>query len=212
MNIIEQYKHLRKTQVELHSKILDKYVSAEDFKKYTEVLGIVENKKIVLEANSEKDAILDLNIYGKLRDGKSALSEFMEHDIDCNELEEKVLEAMKKSDNLLYEVVEVNSEEKFVILKDVFNDNEPIKIIDIGLSASINQNVLVFTRLIKLDEINITSGLGFIFSKKHKEYLVRKSRKISKKYKSGDPSVDRFIAFFHLNRIDGIHTIMENVI
>jgi len=44
----------------------------------------------------------------------------------------------------------------------------------------------------------MTSGLTFAFSKNHLEYLMQKSRKMTKKIQSGDMPGDRFIAFFKL--------------
>jgi len=51
---------------------------------------------------------------------------------------------------------------------------------------------------------SMTSGLGFLFSMNHKQYLLKRSRKLVKKTNSDDASMVRFIAFFHLNKLDGL--------
>jgi hypothetical protein len=57
----------------------------------------------------------------------------------------------------------------------------------------------------------MTSGLGFMFIINHKQYLLKRSRKLMKKIDSGDASIDRFIALFHLNRLDGLPTVFEKI-
>lgn len=54
MDLLDKYKKIREIQVMLHSKILDNCVSADDFNKSTEIMGIVKNKEVVLESNYEK--------------------------------------------------------------------------------------------------------------------------------------------------------------
>lgn len=89
--------------------------------------------------------------------------------------------------------------------------NESIKLIDIGMSENLNPNILLFTRLIHLNEFSMTSGLTLAFSKNHIDYLTQKSRKMIKKIQSGDDSVDKFIAFFNLNRLNGLPVLLEKV-
>jgi hypothetical protein len=211
MTILEKYKKYRQIQVELHGKILDRCVSADDFNKSTEIIGVVQNHTIVLESNEEKDAILDFNIYSRIKNGKSSVIQYAEQVAETNEFEEKLLTAMKTSDISLYEVVEIEKEKGIVDLKDVLNNTDIVKVIDIGLSESTNSNILIFTRLLHLDGFSMTSGLGFVFSKNHKQYLINRSRKLAKKINSGDPLADRFIAFFKLNRSDGLPIILEKV-
>ena len=83
--------------------------------------------------------------------------------------------------------------------------------IDIGMSENLNPNILLFTRLIHLNEFSMTSGLTLAFSKNHIEYLMQKARKMIKKIQSGNDSADRFIAFLNLNRINGLPVLLENV-
>jgi hypothetical protein len=212
MELLEKYKEYREIQIRLHSKILDTCVRADDFNKSTEIMGIVKNSEIVLESNYEKDVILDFNLYEKIKNGKNSVSEYIELEVETTPREEELLTAMKKSSTGLYEVVECEKEKGIVILKDVSNgSNDVIKVIDMGLSGSLNKNILVFTRLLHLDEITMTSGLGFIFTANHKQYLLKRSRKFMKKIDSGDASADRFIAFFQLNRSDGVPTVFQKI-
>ena len=69
----------------------------------------------------------------------------------------------------------------------------------------------MFTRLLHLKDFSMTSGLGFIFDPNHKDYILTRSRKMQKKIKSGDASVDRFVVYFHLNRSDGMPILYKDI-
>lgn len=206
MQLLEKYQEYRKLQVKLNDDILDKCVDSANFNKATEILGIVQNNAIVIESNYEKEVILDFNIYGNIRNGGNSVSKYIEQAKDSSEQEIELLAAMEKTDNLLYEVTKIDRDQGVLFLKEVLSDNDAVQVIDVGLSSGINENVLVFTRLIHLGEFSMTSGLVFCFLADHKQYLIKRSSKLMKKINSGDPSVDRFIAFFKLNRLDGVPT------
>lgn len=87
----------------------------------------------------------------------------------------------------LYEVEDIFEEEKVLIVNDILRgESNSIKLIDIGMSESIKINALVYTRLLHLDEFSMTSGLGFIFNSKHRDYILNRSRKMQEKIKTGD--------------------------
>ncbi|MBD2862444.1 hypothetical protein [Paenibacillus oceani] len=127
-------------------------------------------------------------------------------------MEKELLAAMLQSESSLYEITEVDQKEGVLVLHDVLHSsNQPVKLVDRGLSGSVQGSALVYTRLIHLEKFTMTSGLGFMFSMNHKDYILNRSRKMLKKTKHGDRSVDTFIVFFHLNRSDGLPVLFENV-
>lgn len=211
MEILGKYKEYRKIQTNLHSKILDKCVSPDDIYRTAELLGILKNNTIIIEADYENDAVYDFNVYEKIKDGKNSVSQYIELGEETIAQEDELLSVMVKTDTSLYEVVQCEKEKGLIILKDVLSDSyETFMVRDIGLST-ISKNFLVFTRLIHLDEFSMTSGLGFLFRENHKQYLLKRSKKLMKKVNSGDPSIDRFLAFFQLNRSDGLPTLYQTI-
>ncbi|TXK83546.1 hypothetical protein [Paenibacillus sp. N3.4] len=213
MNNIERYKQYRQTQVELHTKILNEYVHEVDFKQAAYTLGILNNQnKVVIENEADYEALCDFNIYEKIRAGKNTLSLFAENYPSENQVENELIAAMLQSKASLYEVIHVDKIEGVLMLNDILGDlNKSVKIIDIGLSNSIISSALIYTRVLDLEGFSMTSGLGFVFFVNHKDYILNRSRKMIKKLKSGDTSVDNFITYFHLNRSDGLSTRFENI-
>ena len=151
-------------------------------------------------------------VYGEIFDGSSKLAIYKKNHNEKNEEEHKLLQVMEKSDTSLYKVVEIDRDNKTVLLKDVLRpSNDEFKVADTGMSETLNENILVFTRLLHLENYSMTSGLIFIFRREHQEYLLRRSRKIAKKLEHGNDSDKRFIAFFELNRRDGLPAQLEDV-
>jgi len=212
MDLKEKYISYRKRLVELHMKILKEFVSDEDYLKSASIIGILDkNNKVVIESTSENDALYDFNIYGNIRNGSNALSEYINKYPPSNKADEELLIAMKTSDIGLYQIADHDQENRIIMLRDVMNNSEPIKLIDIGMSENFNPNIFLFTRLIHLDEFSMTSGLTFAFAIDHKDYLIKKSHKMIKKVTGFDESVARFITFFMLNRSNGLPVLLEKV-
>lgn len=213
MDLKAKYISYRKRLVEIHMQILKEFVNGEDYLKAASILGILDkDNRVVIESTSENDAIYDFNIYGSVRNGNNAFSEYINKYPPSDKADEELLIAMKTSDVGLYEIVGHDQENGIIMLRDVMNNSEPIKLIDIGMSENLNPSIFLFTRLIHLDEFSMTSGLTFAFAIDHKDYLMKNSRKmIKKKVTDFDESVARFITFFMLNRSNGLPVLLEKV-
>ncbi|MCB8818351.1 hypothetical protein [Desulfosporosinus shakirovi] len=212
MDLKEKYISYRKRLVEIHMQILKEFVNGEDYLKAASILGILDkNNKVVIESTSENDAIYDFNIYGSVRNGSNAFSEYINKYPPSSKVDEELLIAMKTSDIGLYNIADHAQENGIIMLSDVMKESEPIKLIDIGMSENLNPNIFLVTRLINLDEFSMTSGLTFAFAMDHKDYLLKNSRKMMKKATGFDESVAKFIAFFMLNRSNGLPVLLEKV-
>ncbi len=209
MDLLDKYFNFRETLLRLHSKILDECVNADDFNKSVEILDIVKNNEVILESQSEEELLLDFNVYENLRNGENAIFEYMKKDIENTEQEKLLLNAMSESEHSLYKIIDIQREKCIITLEDMLKNKDPVKVVDRGLSNTTNKNILIYTRLLDLGEFNITSGMGFTFSLDHKDYLIKRSRKLMKKVKHDNSSVSRFIAFFKLNRTDGLPMASE---
>ena len=212
MDLIEKYKRYRQSQVQLHTKVLRSHVDEAEFKESAKILGILNKDQVVIDSAAEKDALYDFNIYASIRSGKSSLSKFIDAYLPEDNVEEELLNAMVHSDASLYEIVEIHKEDGLLYINDILSGGStPVKLVDLSLSESLSRNVLIFTRLIKLEEFSLTSGLGFMFSANHKDYIMTRIRKMLKKMQTGNSMTDRFIVFFNLNRSDGVPVLFEKV-
>jgi len=175
------------------------------------VIGIVENKTVVFESELEQDALMDFIVYRQMDSGKSKIAKYLETNSNVDEYEEKLLKAMVETETTLYEVIKVNPKDKTIQVKDVLNDSGTFTVVDLGMSETADENILIFTRLIHLEAFSITSGLIFTFKHEHREYLQKRSRKMMKKIEDENDSDKRFIAFLKFHRRDGIPFMLEEV-
>lgn len=210
MRLLEDYKEKRKKFRDLHSRILNSVSSSYGYKA-AEVMGILENKRIVFESYPERDAHLDFTVYGEIEDGNSALSNYLNDHDAKNEEEEEFLKIMEQSVVSFYEITGVDPENNTIMLADILNPSHVYKVIDVALSGSAKEKTLICTRLFHLGSYSMTSGLLFLFSPDHREYILRRSRKMMKKMKGANKSDKRFLAFFDLNRRDGLPAMLEDV-
>ncbi len=144
---------------------------------------------------------------------KSLVDRFSETFETDNPVEKELLAGMLQAQSSLFEVQEINAENSTLRLFDLLADTEPFEIVDLGLSQSLKapNRPLVFTRIIRLEPFNMTTGLGFIFSPNHKDYLLSRSRKMIKKLQIEDPAIKRLRVFFHLNRKEGLPSSFDHV-
>ncbi|WEG11170.1 hypothetical protein PU629_13435 [Pullulanibacillus sp. KACC 23026] len=210
MSLLDQYKNYRNLQVELHTKILDECINDDDFLEAGNEIGVLKNNQIVVKYPNEEDFIYDFLIYENRNDGERALNEYINKGIETREEEKVLLNAMTQSVHSLYSIIDVDKEKNMLVLNDLLT-NKVIHLIDFGFSQNANNNLLLYCRLMDLGEFYMTSGLAFLFKKDHKDYLLKKSRKLMKKINSGNDSKDRLLAYFWLNRKDGIPTLLEQV-
>ncbi|QKY70190.1 hypothetical protein [Lentibacillus sp. CBA3610] len=209
MQLLDEYKEMRQDIRDLNSLILED-VEKSYILKAAETLGVLENGSVVLESHPEQDAFYDFIVYGKMMDGKSTLSHYMEKNLS-HEDDDQLLNIMKDSEVSLYKIDHVDRENKTIRLINVADSSLTHEVIDLSLSQTVTENMLICTRLLHFESFSMTSGLLFLFKADHLEYLRKRSRKMIKKMNKGNASDKRFVAYFKLNRKDGLPTAMEDV-
>lgn len=70
----------------------------------------------------KREVILDFNVYGNIKNGKNAVSEYIELKEETTSQEDELLTAMENTDAILYEIVDIEKERGIVLLKDVLNN------------------------------------------------------------------------------------------
>lgn len=204
MSIEATYKRHRKVGTELTERIMAKSLSGETTKSAAKLMGILKGNQLVLESEEEGVAFLDFVLHDYRVDHKTIVQTFQEQVGGQTEEERNLLDSWLRSYTSLFKIKNVSSVENSVVLEDLLQPNQSFKLLDFSLSQSALPGLLIFTRLIPLQDVYITSGVifGFVATKEAK--LLKQYKYRSKKVKSEDEAIQRFIAFFNLNRTDGI--------
>lgn len=177
---IKEYKKLRK----LHGDIIDKMVLYFEDGKFKQQVDAdyasnlisphkkQNNKLILFESNFDlntdegSQGFFDILIYKTAPNVNCITEEFIKNN-RYKKLEKiNLLQSMLDSKLGLFEVIEVDSKEGYVYIKEVFTSME-YKLIDIALSSNKDtKSFYLYTRIITHCNISFNSGLNFAFNKK----------------------------------------------
>jgi len=203
-NVIEKYKEYRKISKELNHKIMDKCLDPDVFKKSARLLGAARGDILVLDNEDEMSILMDFALR-EYRVNKQTTVEIYQKKIGGeNEIEKEILDAFISSYTSLFKIISISKAEKSLILEDMLNKKDDIKIIDRSLSKSAELGVLVFIRIVPVKDFNMSAGIMFAFYGELEKALLKKYKTLSKKVKSDSESVKRFAAFYKLSKTDGI--------
>jgi len=209
MTIIEKYKIYRKTGTELNHKIMDACLDRDVVMKSARLLGIVSGNTLIFDSEDETHVLMDFALNEYKVNNKNTIEIYREKIGWQNEIEKDLLDALLSSYTSLFKITSISEAENTLLLYDILNEKDKIKLIDIALSESAIPGLLLFIRLVPFKDFSMTSGISFVFPGNLEKYLLRRCRKLSKKIKSDSESIKRFISFFRLSKTDGIEVRYE---
>ncbi|CAA6812210.1 MAG: Unknown protein, partial [uncultured Thiotrichaceae bacterium] len=198
-NNISRYKEIRQVGIELNTKIFETIDKA-DIRIAARVLGLVKGKKIVIDSESEMDRFTNFVINDYVsQDGKNLIEKYLERNSDSlTEDEKTLLDALLIAKPSLYRIVEVDKHNSSVKLTDIINKDIELTIIDIGFSQSVILDFILYTRVLCIDDIYMTSGAVMLFDGIDEKYLIEKSKLYAKKSFASSDATKRAAAFFKL--------------
>ena len=207
-----KYKHYRKLQQKL-GNMLAKEISKNDLMKAAKMLGILKNDFIILEDNGDSEIFQDFvmhDLYDK--NGSNAFSRCLERNVNkLTEDEIKILNSSLNSRCSLFSVREVNRKDSTIELVDLLEDTKDIKIIDIGLSSNhIIKSFMIYTRILSIDNMNMTSGAPMLFENKTFNDLEQEYKKNLKKIKEKNKQIKNTIVFFKIRKKIGFPNVTLN--
>lgn len=204
--LVKKYKQYRKLSRELAEKILERYADSSRLKIASQLMGIREGDTLVLESDDELALLMDFTLFEDLVEGQNCIQRYLESEAKISETERELLQAKLSNYTSLFEIVETNGKTAQVKLKDLLNQSPEITIMDINFSRTARPGVLIFTRIIPYPDFNMTSGMFCLFEAGTSKTLLKRLKVMKKRVKSDSESIQRFIAFFELNRKEGLET------
>jgi len=205
MDLVEKYKQYRKIGMKLNHKIMDKCLDRDTLKKSAQLLGIIKDGVFVFQSDDETNVLMDFALNDYRFINKNAIERYRKKFGWDNEIERDIFDALSASYTSLFKVTSISRAENILTLNDLLNKRENIEIIDIAFSNTLeSRGVLVFTRLLSFKDFNMTSGVSFVFQPYIENHLIRQYKMKSKKVKSENEAIKRFVAFYHLYQSYGI--------
>ena len=209
MRLKKKYKIYRKIGTELNHKIMNACLDRDVLMRSAKLLGIARGDTLLFDSDDETSVLMDFALHEYKINNKNTIKIYREKIGWQNEIEKDILDALLASYTSLFRVTSFFRRENTLLLNDVLNKKDNIKLIDIGLSKSAVPGLLLFIRLVPFKDFNMTSGISFVFSGDLEKYLLKGYKKLSKKVKTDSDSIKRFVSFFKLNKTDGIDVKYE---
>ncbi len=209
MTLVKKYKAYRKIGRELNHKIMDSCLDRDVLMRSARLLGVARGDTFVFDSEDETSVLMDFALNEYRVNNKNTIEIYREKIGWQNEVEKDILHALLSSYTSLFKVASISEAENTLLLNDILNKKDNMKIIDIAFSKTAIPGLLLFIRLIPFKNFNMTSGVSFVFSGDLEEYLLRRYKKLSKKVKSASDSIKRFVSFYKLSKTSGIEVRYE---
>ena len=209
--LIKKYRKFTDTAKALDEKISKNFAEQETLIAVGRLMGIVTEKTFILESEEEINFVMDFSLFEYQVDGKTYVQRYQEENHQLDENEAEMLQANLLSYTSLFKILEADRVNATVTLGDLLNQGEEIKIININLSKTAKPGILMFTRIVSFPDFNMASGMFCMFPENSERSLLKQVKVMMKKVKSDVESVQRFIAFFKLNRKQGLEVMTRDV-
>jgi hypothetical protein len=209
--LIEEYKKYRNEAKKLSEVILEEYTDAQSTETITRLMGIRHGKSIIVDSDEELNFLMDFSLYEYQVDGKNFLERYQESNPELDQSETEIIEAQLLAYTSLFKIIDTNSSNATLLLSDLLNNGQEIKMMDINLSITATNGNLIFTRLVPFKDIYMYSGMLCAFHQSYERALLKEYRSKMKKVKSDIESQQRFMAFYKLSKNKGIEIITDSV-
>jgi hypothetical protein len=212
------YQEIRAAGKAMHSKAF-KATRHLDFKP----LGIakrmtlpVAGRTLMFDGEAAQNAFFDFWFHEYRLNGKSLVETVDPCAAGLEPLETEVLEAHRRSRTSFVATEDVPPGEHTIRLRDLLEPGRPeIVLTDIGLSGSMRQigvHLALFTRLVVVRGITMTSGFSFGFEPERVPGILQAYRQHMKKVLPSDASEARFVFFFQKYRQLGVEQEYQDVV
>jgi hypothetical protein len=171
---IEVYKSYRATGMELANKILQ---LSEGNKKEMifagTLLGFWNGNTMIWGSDDDMDVMMDFSIYENNSLGLKLMDKFYESDVELNGMEEELLEGMMNAHPSVFEIKSIDQPNFIVTLTNLLDSQDTeYQLMDLGFSQTGRTGMVIYTRLIPLQDINMTSGVSFGFGSDRKAKIL----------------------------------------
>lgn len=205
-NLVKLYQQYRQVSNQLVDRVMrSPSINETRLMGAFKALGVLRGKQVLLEHASEEAATMDFIFHDYRPDGKSLVQCYSEVVEDLTPQEQTVLQGWLAGYTSLFKVKQVSTSNKTVDLQNLLTpETEDISLIDLNLSRSVPPGTLLFTRVIPLPELKMSSGSTFAFKPETEKQVLSRYKNFSKKVKPEDELTQRYICFFKLNRTHGL--------
>jgi hypothetical protein len=187
---LSDYRAIRESGKKIGSDIFNYAVDSNknDLITAAKLLGFWNGKAMVFDSENDSETMMDLLVFEKLTSNAPACKRFQLSNPKLNNLQLENLNGILNNYSSLFEVKGIDSIGNTLVLEDLLDaSRKEYVLMDIGMSKTVRPGFIFYTRLIPIRDINMTSGVSFIFENIYKDKLLsvislaalKKRRKLS---------------------------------
>lgn len=209
---LSDYRAIRASGKELGSEIFNYAVDSNknDLISAAKLLGFWDGKMMVFDSDSDMETLMDFMVFEKPTQNAHAFKRFQMSNPELNALQQENMDGILNNYSSLFEVKSVDSIGNILILEDILDaSRKEYLLMDIGLSKTARLGLILYNRLIPIRDINMTSGVSFIFDNAYKDKLLSSISLAAFKKRRKLTSTEMFILMHEKNRQFGIETRTE---
>jgi hypothetical protein len=171
---IEDYKAVRQVGKDLTHKIFKfALINKEEIIYAAKLLGFWNGHSLAFDSDEEFDTVTDFLIFEKLNQNKPVINRFYDSNPELNDFEKENIIGLLNYHSSLFEVKSIDSSGKILVLSDLLDVNhKEFTLMDIGLSQTTSVGLIIYSRLIPIRDIYMTSGVSFGFENNYKDKLL----------------------------------------
>ena len=197
----KKYKKIREVYSKFVYKVLDTDKEGrENLINAGKKLKFWDGNQMVFETEEETNVLVDYLLYEYNGRSNRLVDHYQNEQINLNSMEKEILQGMVDNHNSLFKVQEIDKEKSILNLLDTQSKLE-YKLKDISFSQTIEEGILMYTRLIPIEDIFMTSGLSFCFNGGNRLKLLTL---ISRQYQNSEIEETLFEKMHRCNKSYGI--------
>ena len=197
--LFDKYSHIREVNIALTTELF-KELTRDQLRIAARMLDLLKQDKFISD--------FAINDYFDEKNQNMVMRYLAKHGDSLDKEEQAVLKAFIAARCSLFEISAARPEKWTLVLRDLLNEGEEVLILDRALSTSLHvTDFLIFARVLRMDDYNMTSGAPILFKNDKKEILLKKYQAKSAKVRMGNENTRLMVAFFKLNRTYGFRQL-----
>jgi hypothetical protein len=203
---IEDYKAIRKVGKDLTHKIFKFALCNKDEMIYAaKLLGFWNGRSLVFDSDEEFDIVTDFLIFEKLKQNVPVINRFYDSNPELTDFEQESMKGILNYHSSLFELTNVDSTNNTLVLLDLLDLNhKEYTLMDHGMSQTSPVGLILYSRLLPFQDINMTSGVSFGFEKIYKDNLLSAISMATFKKRNKLTSTELFLLMHKKNQQFGL--------
>ena len=202
--IIKQYRRYRRAGMELHHKIINRYLTDKVISEAARALELGENHELNLDTEEDLSVLMEYAIYEIKEDGINYVERYQKEVGGNNRVERDLLSAKITAQAELFVVRSFSPGKYTVEIFDLHDESRVLTLTDINFSQSTLKDVIIFLRPIELPDFTTTSGVTFVFPSEMQAELREKWKEWGILGRA-----ERYAKIFQLYKSEGFPTFYE---